>query len=89
VITARAHDPLIELARGWFYRDRTWARLVAEAPIARREMRHLEAWLATTPPPDRKAEDARILLRTLSSARPRSSRALRVPRTWALRQLVG
>ena len=89
VITARTHDQLIELARGWFYRERTWARLLAEAPVARRELRHLETWLATTPPPDRKAEDARILLGLLSSSRTRSRVALRVPRTWALRQLVG
>ncbi|MEO8549883.1 MAG: TfuA-like protein [Kofleriaceae bacterium] len=89
VITARTHDRLIEVARGWFYRERTWARLVAEAPVARREMRHLETWLATTPPPDLKAEDARILLRLLSFSPPRRRVSLRVPRTWALRQLVG
>lgn len=89
VITAATQTALIELARGWFYRERTWTRLLGEAPIDRSELRHLNAWFSTTPPVDRKTEDARILLGKLSAPRPRSRSSLRVPRTWAFRQLTG
>jgi hypothetical protein len=87
IITVRTRDALIELARLPFYRERSWARLIADgrtAGLPARQLAALDAW----PKPDRKADDARLLLARL--ARATDSRAkpkLRVPRTWALRQL--
>ena len=87
-LTQRTRDRLIELARGRFYRERSWTQLIADgraARLPRTEVAALEVW----PKPDRKADDARLLLRALArdTAHPTSSYALRVPRTWALRQL--
>lgn len=86
VISARTRDALIELARRPFYRERSWARLVEDgraADLPRTQLAALAAW----PKPDQKAADARRLLRRLAAERgPRPPR-LRVPRTWALRQL--
>jgi hypothetical protein len=83
VITARMSDPLIELARARFYRERSWAQLVEDARGHRLEIAKLAAW----PKPDRKADDARLLLRRLRTERPVRPPRIRVPRTWALRQL--
>ncbi|HSN25971.1 MAG TPA: TfuA-like protein, partial [Kofleriaceae bacterium] len=86
IITARTRDALVELARMPFYRERSWARLLADgrtAGLPARQLAALEAW----PKPDRKAEDARLLLRTLARTPLRTPRAPKVPRTWALRQL--
>jgi hypothetical protein len=75
---------LIALAQRRFYRERTWAQLVADAgPLAR----SLQAWLAKHPPIDRKAADAKLLLSRLAKPAPMKKR-VRVPRTWALRQLI-
>ncbi len=87
-LSARTRVRLIELARGRFYRERSWAQLITDAReegLPRAELAALEAW----PKPDRKADDARLLLRALARApgHATSSPALRVPRTWALRQL--
>jgi hypothetical protein len=76
VIDARTHADLLALARSRFYRERSWAELAKHAPA-----------LASWPKPDRKADDARLLLRRLRALQPRPQRGLRVPRTWALRQL--
>jgi len=75
--------PLVELARGRFYRERSWAQLVADARAAGIATGALETW----PKPDRKADDARQLLRRLRAAKRPKRTGLRVPRTWALRQL--
>ena len=89
MLTDRTRARLIELARGRFYRERSWGQVIADARAAglpRRQLDGLAAW----PKPDRKAADARLLLRRLTGrARPRRAPAtpLRVPRTWALRQL--
>ncbi len=86
IITARTRDALVELARMPFYRERSWARLLVDgrtAGLPARQLAALEAW----PKPDRKAEDARLLLRTLARTPLRKPRAPKVPRTWALRQL--
>jgi len=90
MLGARTRVALVELARARFYRERSWSRLVDDARAAglpRRQIEGLAAW----PKPDRKAADARLLLRRLDEARGRSrasdAPALRVPRTWALRQL--
>ena len=86
VITARTRDALIELARLPFYRERSWARLVEDgraAGLPRRQLAALAAW----PKPDQKAADARLLLRRLAADRGAKPVRVRVPRTWALRQL--
>jgi hypothetical protein len=80
---------LVELARARFYRERSWAQLDADARaagIARREV----AALAAADKPDRKAMDARQLLRVLRATPvpARRTRGARVPRTWALRRLL-
>jgi hypothetical protein len=93
VISAALRTRLVELARTRFYRERSWPRLVEDARaagVAARPLVALEAWLADRPPPDRKAADARLLLARLARApRARVRRSsVRVPRTWALRQLI-
>lgn len=77
---------LIELARARFYRERSWATLLEDAAVAGLPARQLAA-LARWPKPDRKAADARLLLRALARDRGPAGTAARVPRTWALRQL--
>ncbi|HEX3762696.1 MAG TPA: TfuA-like protein [Kofleriaceae bacterium] len=91
MLSDRTRAALVELARARFYRERSWDALIGDARAAglpRRQLDGLAAW----PKPDRKAADARLLLRALrSTAPPRRPTAppprLRVPRTWALRQL--
>ncbi len=99
VVSAATARRLVELARIRFYRERSWPQLLADARAAGvppRPLAGLEAWLERRPPPDRKAADARRLLAYLARdlpARPgrppaRGAAVVRVPRTWALRQLV-
>ena len=83
VIDRVAHARLVELARARFYRERSWAQLIADGRAEGLAVDALAAW----PKPDRKADDARLLLRRLRAARPTRPAPLRVPRTWALRQL--
>jgi hypothetical protein len=83
VIPAALHDPLLELAKTRFYRERSWAQLVTDARAAGHDASALASW----PKPDRKAEDARLLLRRLRADPVRRPSRIRVPRTWALRQL--
>jgi hypothetical protein len=86
MLSAKTRATLVELARARFYRDRSWHALVADGRAAGLPARQLDA-LAAWPKPDRKAADARLLLRALR--RPVPDRTpLRVPRTWALRQLA-
>jgi len=83
----RTRAALVELARARFYRERSWDALIGDARAAglpRRQLDGLAAW----PKPDRKAADARLLLRRLRGAPPPPLPRFRVPRTWALRQLV-
>jgi hypothetical protein len=91
MLSARTRGALIELARGRFYRARTWDALIADARAAGLPRGQLDA-LAAWPKPDQKAADARLLLRRLAArARPGErarARPIRVPRTWALRQLA-
>ena len=91
-LTATTRARLVELARGRFYRERSWGQLLEDARTAGLPARQL-AQLAAWPKPDRKATDARLLLRTLARTRlarlaPPAER-LRVPRTWAFRQFLG
>ena len=83
MLTAKTRAALVELARGRFYRERSWGQLIDDARAGS------PAALAAWPKPDRKAADARLLLRTLSRAERSRGRASvsTVPRTWALRQL--
>jgi hypothetical protein len=90
MLGARTRAALVALARGRFYRERSWAALIGDARAAglpRRQLDGLAAW----PKPDRKAADARLLLRRLAAPGEPAGRAprpaIRVPRTWALRQL--
>ena len=76
-------DRLVGLARARFYRERSWAQLLDDARAAGLALDALAAW----PKPDRKADDARMLLRRLRTDRTVRPRRNRVPRTWALRQL--
>jgi hypothetical protein len=79
-----AQEPiLLELARRRFYRERSWSQLIADARAAGHDVDALAGW----PKPDRKADDARLLLRRLRSDRSRTTPKIVVPRTWALRQL--
>jgi len=85
MLGARTRAALIALARGRFYRARSWGALIDDARAAglpRRQIDGLAAW----PKPDRKAADARLLLRRMDAREPPP---LRVPRTWAMRQLEG
>jgi hypothetical protein len=86
MLGARTRAALVELARGRFYRTRSWAQLIEDARAAGLPRRALDG-LAAWPKPDRKAADARLLLRRLRASPPARPAALRVPRTWALRQL--
>jgi hypothetical protein len=104
MLGGRTRAALVALARGRFYRERSWGALIEDARAAglpRRQIDGLAAW----PKPDRKAADARLLLRRLgertdiAGGRAGGLRrgirgideqppAIRVPRTWALRQLA-
>ncbi len=86
MLTAAARAALVELARARHYRERSWDRLIADAREAGLPRRPLDA-LARWKKPDRKAADARLLLRALAGDRAKPV-PVRVPRTWALRQLV-
>ncbi len=88
LVTAKTAAALVALARARFYRERSWAQLDADARAAMLPARQLAA-LAALPKIDRKAADARLLLRRLATTRARRLRGERVPRTWALRQLRG
>jgi hypothetical protein len=77
---------LVALARARFYRDRSWANLIADARAAGLPAKQLDG-LAAWPKPDRKAADARLLLSRLARDRGERPKPIRVPRTWALRQL--
>jgi hypothetical protein len=83
VIDAALHDRILALAHARFYRERSWAQLVSDARRDGLPVDKLAAW----PKPDRKADDARLLLRRLGSQRAGKPQRIRVPRTWALRQL--
>lgn len=84
VITEAARVRLVELARARFYRERSWSQLVTDGRAAGISVDKLAAWAK----PDRKADDARLLLRYLRrDTRARRVSSIRVPRTWALRQL--
>ncbi|MGE0868308.1 MAG: TfuA-like protein [Kofleriaceae bacterium] len=85
MLSAGTRGKLVELARSRFYADRSWARLINDAREAGLPARQLDG-LATWPKPDLKAQDARALLRTLVRDR-RPPPRLRMPRTWAFRQL--
>lgn len=91
-ITAATENRLVSLARGRFYRERSWDQLVRDGRVAKipaRQLAALVSWRDRVRP-DRKADDARLLLRRLarSSLRARPTRVpVRVPRTWAFRQL--
>lgn len=80
----KALEPVcLELARRRFYRERSWSQLVRDARAAGHAVDALESW----PKPDRKADDARLLLAALRRGTALRLPKIAVPRTWALRQL--
>ncbi len=84
-LTARTRAALLELARARFYRERTWATLYADARAAGLPgVDKLAAWSK----PDRKAADARLLLRRLARVKPARPAKITTPRTWAFGRLV-
>jgi hypothetical protein len=83
VIHEDVRERLVELARKRFFRERSWQQLVTDARKAGLDVERLAGWTK----PDRKADDARLLLRRLRAGRHRRPASIRVPRTWALRQL--
>jgi hypothetical protein len=85
MLAARTKAALVQLARRRFYRERTWEQLILDARAAGLPRRPIDAF-AAWPKPSCKAADARALLRQLARDRKRPP-AIRVPRTWALRQL--
>lgn len=88
MLGARTRAALVELARARFYRERTWAQLISDARAAGLPAKQLAA-LAAWPKPDRKAADARLLLRRLARTAPRKPRVREsLPRTWAFDRLV-
>ena len=87
MLTGRTRAALVELARARCYRERSWEALVTDARAAKLPERQLAAF-AAWPKPDRKASDARSLLHRLAREPVRKPPAIRVPRTWALRQLL-
>ena len=83
VLEARAAAAMLARATRTFYAERTWEALAA--PLPARTRTRFTAWLADVRP-SRKADDARLLLRTLArtplpAAPP--ARGDAVPRTWA------
>lgn len=87
IIGARTHDTLVRLAKQAFYRERTWEGTIAAGRAAGASGRDLDALTAFVARrrPDRKAADARALLRRLARD-PLPARKPRVPwrmaRTW-------
>jgi hypothetical protein len=88
MLTGATRKRLVELARARFYRERSWAQLISDARLAGLPSRQLDG-LAAWPKPDRKADDARLLLSRLERDHGKRPKPIRVPRTWALRQLLG
>ena len=100
-LSARSRAALVDLARARHYRERSWRTLLADgrtAGLPARQLARLAGAIAAGALPDQKAADARALLRALARTGPPTPRAatrargldlerLRVPRTWALRQL--
>jgi hypothetical protein len=87
MLNPRSRKLLVECARRRFYRERTWANLIADgrvAGVSSDELGRLSAW----PKPDRKAQDARLLLRRLARTPLRRPAAIRTPRTWAFQRLI-
>jgi len=79
-------ERMIELARGRFYRERTWAQLIADARDAGLPARDVD-FVEQAIKLDYKQTDAHNLLRAMRAAGKPARRKIRVPRTWALRQL--
>ncbi|MBK9033189.1 MAG: TfuA domain-containing protein [Myxococcales bacterium] len=85
VLDARAATMVVRAAAAIAYWDRTWAAVDAAVPAPARA--RFTAWRVAHPF-DRKADDARALLRTLADTPPVSAPGAPVPRTWAFAQLL-
>jgi hypothetical protein len=91
LIAATTHDRLLALAKQQFYRDRTWDTVLAAGRAAKlpaSQLKRLAAWIEGAKP-DRKAADARLLLRRLARTRPTRPRPPEpLARTWFWQQLT-
>ncbi|MEZ4359678.1 MAG: TfuA domain-containing protein [Kofleriaceae bacterium] len=89
VLSRRAADTLVASAQARPYRERSWPQLLTDGAalgVPARARARLTRWLAAARP-DRKAADARLLLRRLATHGWQRPAAIAVPRTWALAQL--
>lgn len=86
-LTRAVRARLVELAQARFYRERSWAQLIADGRADGLPAAQLDRLAAWEHKPDVKRADAKALLEALRRARPRKPPRIRVPRTWALRQL--
>ena len=85
VLDARAATATVRAAAAIVYWERTWAAVDAGVPSAARAA--FTAWRGAHPF-DRKASDARALLRTLAATPAVRAPGAPVPRTWAFAQLL-
>ncbi|MCX5741104.1 MAG: TfuA-like protein [Proteobacteria bacterium] len=81
VLGRRAADELVVAMAGRFYRERSWAAVLALARSPK-----LAAWHARGVP-SRKTLDARLLMRRLRGREARPAQIV-VPRTWAIRRFA-
>jgi hypothetical protein len=86
VVSAETAAKMFSLARARFYRDRSWRTLFEDSRAARLPAKEVAAFEKSAKL-DQKADDARLLLARLRRASKQPRRKIRVPRTWALRQL--
>jgi hypothetical protein len=86
LVSRATAERLLSLARARFYRERSWTKLLEDAREAKLPANEVAAIDAMTKL-DRKADDARLLLGKLRRCGKQARRKIRVPRTWALRQL--
>jgi hypothetical protein len=90
VIGQRLAAELVTLAQRRPYRERSWQQLYDDGTGVRgstRALARLQRWVEQHRP-DRKRDDARLLLRRLAHTGWQRPAAVHVPQTWALRQLV-
>jgi hypothetical protein len=89
VIASGLSARLVELARARRYRERSWRQLfddAAAAGLPAPALRKLARWIERIRP-DRKGDDARLLLGRIAAEGWQRPAPIDVPRTWALEQL--
>jgi hypothetical protein len=89
ILSARLSARLVLLARARPYRERSWRQLIDDggaAGLPAAALQKLARWVERVRP-DRKGDDARLLLRRLAAEGWSKPAPIEVPRTWALVQL--